>query len=42
MLHDLITEEQEGVIWMIKADFYLDYFNNREDYDNSRDDENKD
>lgn len=42
MLHDLIMEEQEGVIWMIKADFYLDYFNNREDYDNSRDDENKD
>lgn len=42
MLHDLITEEQEGVIWMIKADFYLDYFNNREDNDNFRDDENRD
>lgn len=42
LLHDLILEEQEGILWMIKAGFYLDYFNNRSDYDNPFDDNNED
>lgn len=30
LLHDLIDEEKESLFWQIKAEFYIDFFNNKD------------